>query len=38
MKEEEENNKKDSKSGSGDFVFKWYPEPNLEFNGKEKDI
>jgi hypothetical protein len=34
-KKEEE---KVGKANSGTFIFKWYPEPGWEFNGKDKDI
>jgi hypothetical protein len=29
---------KKKKKGSDKPLFSWYPEPNFEFSGKEKDI
>lgn len=38
FKQKKEEEVKNGKANSGNFVYKWYPEPGWEFTGKEKDI
>ena len=37
-KKKKNDNEGKGKVGSGNFIYKWYPEGSFEFNGLEEDI